>query len=148
MFPSVGLIRPQLRSVRIQFNPDSLLTVCFTFAAFHVCSFRMPDITKDVVIALLGSSVSFAGLLLIFSGFLFAQASSFPATTNDELIDRYRNAGRWGLLPFLMALAVTALAFVWMVHPSPCFYRATLVGFAFLIATSAFYGAFMLIGYL
>jgi hypothetical protein len=109
----------------------------------------MPDIAKDVMIALLGSSVAFAGLLLVFSGFLFAQANYFPsASTPNETIRKYKSAGRWGLVPFLMALAVTAAAFAWMVHPSPCFYWSAVIGFAFLIAASAFYGAFMLIEYL
>lgn len=109
----------------------------------------MQDIAKDVMVALLGASGAFAGLLLIFSGFLFAQAASFPPeSTDDETINRYRNAGRWGLAPFLIALADSALCFAWMVCPSPCFYGAAVIGFAFLLAASAFYGSFMLIAYL
>ena len=108
----------------------------------------MPDIAKDVMIAVMGTAVALAGLLLIFSGFLFAQAASFPSTTSDEVIDRYRNAGRWGLVPFLTALVCASLSFTWMLSPSPCFYWGATVTFAFLIAISAFYGSFMLIAYL
>jgi|ERR1035437_7622863 hypothetical protein len=109
----------------------------------------MPDITKDVMVAVLGAAVGLAGLLLIFSGFLFAQAASFPRdSTPDTTIDRYSNAGRWGLAPFLMALAVAALSFAWLIDPCIYLYRATVIGFVLLIATSACYGSFMLIKYL
>lgn len=109
---------------------------------------RMPENAKDTMVAVLGAAVGLAGLLLIFSGFLFAQAASLPATTSDETINRYRNAGRWGLLPFLVALAVAGLSFAWMISPGLCFYRATVAGFGTLIVISGLYGSFILIGYL
>lgn len=100
------------------------------------------------MVAILGAAIGLAGLLLIFSGFLFGQAASFPSTTPDEIIDRYRNAGRWGLAPFLIALAVATLAFVWMIAPCASIYWATIWGFGILIVSSGFYGSFMLIKYL
>ena len=64
------------------------------------------DNAKDIILALLSGSVSLAGLLLIFSGFLFSQAAGFdPDHTPDKMIDAYRNAARVGVLPFLMCLA-------------------------------------------
>lgn len=51
------------------------------------------DHAKDLVIAILGGSVALAGLLLVFSGFLFAQAESFPPEhTDDATINRYKSA--------------------------------------------------------
>jgi hypothetical protein len=108
----------------------------------------MPDNAKDTMIAVLGAAVGLGGLLLIFSGLLFAQAASLPATTSDDTKNRYRNAGRWGLLPFLVALAVAGLSFVWMICPGLCIYRTTIVGFGILIVISALYGSFILILYL
>jgi hypothetical protein len=108
----------------------------------------VPEIAKDVMIAILGASIALAGLLLVFSGFLFAQAASFPSTTPDEIINRYRNAGRWGLLPFLWALAVAMGAYIWMICPCASIYRADLVVFGGLIIVSALYGGAMLIWYL
>src|SRR5438132_152181 len=109
----------------------------------------MPEIAKDVMVAVLGAAVGLAGLLLIFSGFLFTQAASFPsASTSDEVIDKYRNAVRWGLLPFLIALAVAALSFAWMICPGPVIYWLTIVAFGLLIVSSAIYGSIMLLGYL
>jgi hypothetical protein len=46
---------------------------------------------KDVIIAVLGASVAISGLLLVFCGFLFAQASSFPPSTEKEK-DGYENS--------------------------------------------------------
>jgi hypothetical protein len=109
----------------------------------------MPDMTKDVVIAVLGAAVGLAGLLLIFSGFLFAQAAAFPPeTTDDATINRYRNAGRFGLAPFLLSLLVAALAFAWMIHPATCIYLICTIGFGTLLLLSAAYGTFVLIRYL
>ena len=65
----------------------------------------MPDNAKDVAIAILGASVGLAGLLLVFSGLLFSQAAAFPKdTTPDDVIDRFRGAGRIALWPFLLCL--------------------------------------------
>jgi hypothetical protein len=74
---------------------------------------------KDIVSAVIGASSSLAGLLLVFCGFLFAQASSFPpATTDDAVIEKYRNTARAGLWPFLISLAIAAIGAAWMLWPS------------------------------
>jgi|SRR5689334_12187184 hypothetical protein len=109
---------------------------------------EMPEIAKDVMIAILGSAIALAGLLLIFSGFLFAQADSFPSQTSDETIDRYRNAGRWGLAPFLLALGVAGTAYLWMIWPCTDTYWIAVAGFGILILASGLYGSIMLIWYL
>lgn len=109
----------------------------------------MPEYAKDAVIAVLGASVGLAGLLLVFSGFVFAQADGFPkATTDDALIDKYRNVGRFGLIPFLLALLVSALTVVWFLHPSRCLYYASVIGFIVLLVASALYGTIVLGFYL
>ena len=67
--------------------------------------FFVPDYGKDVAIALLGSAVAIAGLLLVVAGMVFAQVNSFPAaTTDDSLIARYETAAKLGLIPFMFAL--------------------------------------------
>jgi hypothetical protein len=109
----------------------------------------MPEFAKDVMIAVLGAAVGLAGLLLIFSGFLFAQAAAFPPeTTDNATINKFRNAGRLGVAPFVLALAVSGLAFAWMIGPSSCLYFACAIGFGVLLLVSAAYGAFVLIRYL
>jgi hypothetical protein len=109
----------------------------------------MPEYAKDVVTAVLGASVGLAGLLLVFSGFVFAQADGFPkATTDDAIIDKYRNVGRFGLIPFLLALLVSALTVIWFLHPSCCLYYAAVIGFIVLLVASALYGTIVLGFYL
>jgi hypothetical protein len=56
---------------------------------------------KDVILAVLGSDISVAGLVLVFSGFLITKAESYQT--------RYGDKFRWfavsGILPVLIALA-------------------------------------------
>lgn len=109
----------------------------------------MPEYAKDAIVAVLGASVALAGLLLLFSGFVFSQAEGFPkATTDDATINRYRNVGRFGLIPFLLCLVVAALSVIWFWHPSPCVYFASLIGCMILLISSAAYGLIVLGFYL
>lgn len=109
----------------------------------------MPEYAKDVVIALLGSSVALAGLLLIFSGFVFAQADGFPkATTDDAIINRYRNVGRAGLIPFLISLGLAAVNVIWFICPTGHLYTLSVYGFLFLLFGTAVYAIVVLGFYL
>jgi hypothetical protein len=104
---------------------------------------------KDIAVAILGASVGMAGLLLIFAGFLFGQAASFPPeTTDDAIINRYRNAGRFGVWPFLLSLLNAAIAFMWMLWCDPLLYGVMVVGFFLSLAFAAVYGATVLQSYL
>ena len=53
---------------------------------------------KDIMVGILGASGTFGALLLVYSGFIFAQAASFPTTTADKLLKKYTRAGRLALL--------------------------------------------------
>jgi hypothetical protein len=107
------------------------------------------DSSKDIVLAVLGGSVSLAGLLLIFSGFLFSQASGFPpATTDDKIIDRYRNAARFGVLPFLMCLGLAGAAIWWLRSPSDPLLSICWIGFIALLVVTAAYGSITILYYL
>jgi hypothetical protein len=93
---------------------------------------------KDVIIAVVGASVAISGLLLIFCGFLFSQAASFPSNTSDKLIDRFRRAARFGLIPLLGALLDAGFAFRWMLNPDPVVYQIAVFGFVALLVVGAF----------
>ena len=85
---------------------------------------------KDIAIAIFGASVGMAGLLLVFAGYLFAHATTFPtATTDDDIIEKYRNAGRFGVWPFLLSMGNAALALMWMIWPDPLLFKAAVVCF-------------------
>lgn len=93
------------------------------------------------MLAVLAGSVSLAGLLLIFAGLLFAQAAAFPKdTTPDDLIDRFRNAGRSVLWPFLLSLLIAALCLAWLLRSSPALYAVAWIGFGVLLIGTAGYG--------
>jgi hypothetical protein len=109
----------------------------------------MPEYAKDVMLGILGASVGLAGLLLIFSGYVFAQAAAFPpATTDDKIINRFRNAGRFGLWPFLLALADSVLSTIWLVHPECHTYFGSVAVFFLLLLGTAAYGTVLLRFYL
>ena len=109
----------------------------------------MPEYSKDVMLALLGASVGLAGLLLAVSGFVFAQAGSFPPeTTDDETIGRYERAGKVGLVPFCLSLVEAALCLTWLLHSSASLYTAGVVGFYLLLILTAVYGFVLLLRYL
>jgi hypothetical protein len=109
----------------------------------------MPEYAKDVVIAILGSSVALAGLLLVFCGFVFAQADGFPKeTTDDAIINRYRNVGRAGLVPFLISLSLAAINVIWFMCPSKNLYSLSVYGFLFLLLGTAGYAIAVLGFYL
>lgn len=108
----------------------------------------MPD-AKDVMIAIMGAAVALAGLLLVFAGFVFSQASTFPPeNTDDETITRYENAGKMGLLPFVLALADAAVCLCWLLWRIPCLFPTAAWGFFLLLLLTAGYGAVLLLRYL
>jgi hypothetical protein len=100
----------------------------------------VPVEPKDIVIAALGASAAIAGLILIFSGFLFAQAATFPATTADEVIKKFQWCGRLGTLPFLSCMAVTAVSFRWLLNPSPLGFDLSIYLFYITLALTTIYG--------
>jgi hypothetical protein len=109
----------------------------------------MPDFAKDVALALLGAAVALAGLLLVVSGLVFAQANSFPPdTTDDSIIDSYRLAAKLGLVPFALALCEAALCLAWLVHRSVGLYALTTYSFFVLLAMTAVYGTVLLLKFL
>jgi len=104
---------------------------------------------RDIALAILGASVGMAGLLLVFAGFLFAQAASFPKkTTDDIVIDKYRRAGQFGVWPFLLSIFNASLALMWLLWCDSLLYLATVVCFFFSLAFAAVYGATVLRSYL
>jgi hypothetical protein len=95
---------------------------------------------KDVVIATLGASAAIAGIILIFSGFLFAQAATFPVETSDKLLEKFRLCGKLGALPFVSCMAVTGISFWWMLSPGACAYWLNIWMFGITLVITTGYG--------
>lgn len=107
----------------------------------------MPE-PKDVIIGILGASGALAGLLLIFGGFVFSQAASFPAETDDKIIARYTKAGRLAVYPFLGFLVTTILTVIWLLHPSRCVLGVCVILFLALVVGTGIYGVLASFRYL
>lgn len=56
---------------------------------------------KDVLLAVLGSDIAIAGLVLVFAGFLVTKADSFQGSRSG---DKYNWLAVAGLLPIIMSL--------------------------------------------
>ena len=65
------------------------------------------DIAKDIAGNLLQVSVSLAGLLLVFVGFVYTRSDTF---TSEVRADRYRDLARAGLVPLGLALVCAWLS--------------------------------------
>lgn len=109
----------------------------------------MPEHAMDVMLGVLGSSVGLGGLLLVFCGFVFAQAAGFPpATTDDAIIDRYKRAARLGMWPFLGSIVNSLGVVVWFLCPSRGLYLAAVGFFALLLVVTGIYGVVVTRSYL
>jgi hypothetical protein len=58
---------------------------------------------RDTILAVLSSGIGLAGLLLIFSGFLIAKASSYDTRRGDT----YKRLAKATLIPILAAIALS-----------------------------------------
>jgi hypothetical protein len=103
---------------------------------------------KDIILAVLGASVAIAGLLLVFTGFLFTQAASFPATTPDAITENFRAGVRVGIIPFLAALADSVVSFLWLLWPGTFLYQTAIIGFLAVLVGTATYGAVTILYFL
>jgi hypothetical protein len=96
---------------------------------------------KEIILAVLGASGSMAGLLLVFSRFMFSQASSFPSVTDDRILHRYTNVGQLAVYPFCGFLITTLLAIAWLLYPAPALYAVCITFFVVLVVGTGIYGA-------
>jgi cell division protein FtsW (lipid II flippase) len=97
---------------------------------------------KDLILGILGASGTLAGLLLVFSGYLFAQAASFPAAnTDDATIEKYTKVGRFAVWPFLGFVVATVLCVAWLIHAQECVYWICASIFLISVVATGIYGA-------
>lgn len=108
----------------------------------------MPENAKDIVLAVMGSAVGMAGLLLVVAGFAFAQAGSFPSITDDSVIEKYERAAKFGVIPFLLALGDAAISLWWLLQPSAPLFSTVIDGFFLLLFVTAAYGSVLILRYL
>lgn len=100
-----------------------------------------PDL-KDAMTAVIGGGVALAGLLLIFCGFLFAQAALLDQNVREgsAYIEGFRKTARLGMLPFSASLLLAALALIYWQVPSKCLAQVAVWGFIALSVATVGYG--------
>jgi hypothetical protein len=109
----------------------------------------MPSYANDLMLAVLGSSVGLGGLLLVFCGYVFAQAAGFnPEHTDDETIKKYKTAGTNGLWPFCGSMLNSLLVVIWFIFQRDWLYLLSLGLFAILLVVTAVYGCVVVRRYL
>lgn len=70
---------------------------------------------KDIVQALFGGTLSVAGLLLVFIGYLFSVFNSFDiANTTQETLRPYKVAIVGGVAALVLNILVVAAALIWL----------------------------------
>jgi putative flippase GtrA len=62
---------------------------------------------KDTALAVLQSAIALAGLLLVFSGFIFSRADAFQ---DSRRANRYRTLAKMCIIPVLAALGCSFLS--------------------------------------
>lgn len=102
------------------------------------------DDSRDLVRAILTTSVSLGGLVLVFSGFLLSQANSFPPETPDTTISRYRHGARCGVALVVACLFLTWLSAKWLMVPSDALFGWSWVGFQCVLAGTGAYAVWAL----
>jgi sorbitol-specific phosphotransferase system component IIC len=102
----------------------------------------MPEL-KDTILAVLGASVSLAGLLLVFVGFLYSHAETFETKRRD----RFRRIAKAGLIPFLVSLLCAWFCVQWLTGDARV-YSLCLHSFRASMVLTAAYGLVTLLLFL
>lgn len=71
----------------------------------------------DVLSMILTASLTLAGILLVFVGFIYSQAQSFPSETDESVTRKFKQVARVGMVPFGLAILIAGLAFQKILAP-------------------------------
>src|SRR6266853_4852433 len=100
---------------------------------------------KDTVIAYLGASVALAGLLLVFSGYVYSHSESFNVAARKK---KYQWIAKAGLIPFAIALLAAWISVNWLENQFPERYHLALILFKMSLISTLLYGIISMIFYL
>lgn len=98
---------------------------------------------KDVVLALIGATVSLAGLLLVFVGFIYSRGESYETRRKD----RFRLIAKTGVAPFLVELCCAGFCMAWLSGYTQT-YNLCVASFCGGLVLTAIYGVTTLLCYL
>lgn len=103
---------------------------------------------KDVLANVFTATISLAGLLLVFVGFMYSQASSFPSDTDRRITKRFKLVAKVGLLPFAFAIVLAYCAFHAMISVTPGSLQLLGTLFTFELGAVLLYGSVSVLFYL
>jgi hypothetical protein len=93
---------------------------------------------KDSVVAILGSAVGLAGILLVFVGFIYSHGESFSSDTTKG---KYKFAAKLGLIPFTVSLVAAWFGLRWLETSYHADYVVSLWSFKACLVLTLVYGA-------
>ena len=99
----------------------------------------MPE-QKDTIAAILGASAALAGLLLVFVGFVYARGESYETKRGDK----FKLIAKFGVVPFLVALACTLSSAEWMLGHRDLFVCSIRLFQCSVVLTAAYGSAVLL----
>ena len=93
---------------------------------------------------IVGGSIGFAGLLLVFAGFLFARADSLSSTRRA---DPYRRVAKWATAPFCAFIVIAVLSLSCLENSS-AMCACVSPAFKWLVVLTGVYGSAALLFFL
>lgn len=100
---------------------------------------------KDTILAVFGSSVGLAGIVLVFVGFVSSHGEGFQ---NNDRKRVFKRVGKAGLAPFTIALAAASLSLCWLENPNPTSYYFALLAFKLSMISTLLYGIISVVFFL
>jgi len=94
------------------------------------------------------ASLALAGILLVFVGFVYTQAQSFPPGTARDITDKFINAAKFGVVPFTVAIVLAGLSFYDLTNTSMSLWNVLQPLFWVELAILFLYGVISVLLYL
>lgn len=104
--------------------------------------------TSEFVSTIFNGSLALAGILLVFIGFIYSQAESFPSGTDQKIIRRYKGIAKVGLIPFVLAIALAGIAFSGLVASPDSVKHTVTILFWIELGSLLLYGSVSVLFYL
>jgi uncharacterized membrane protein len=100
---------------------------------------------KDAIVAILGATVTVAGLVLVFIGFLAAQGEQFQNNKRKRI---FKIVAKIGLIPFVVSLLAGLFCVCWLEQSTPRSYYLALLFFKLSLGSTLLYGVISTLGFL
>lgn len=100
---------------------------------------------KDTIVAILGATVTVAGLVLVFIGFVASQGEQFQ---NNQRKRVFKRVAKTGLIPFAISLLAGYFCVCWLQENTERSYYLALLFFRASLSSTLLYGIISVLGFL